>query len=297
MKQIVCFGEVLWDMLPKGRKIGGAPLNVALRFQSLGNKSIIISSIGNDQDGKDIIQHIQKRSADTNHLQISNKFETSRVLVTLNDTGSATYEIKKPCAWDDILLLDKDKKAVRDSDAFIFGSLSARMETSHQTLLSLLKESKFNVFDINLRAPHYQQNTLESLMQKSDFIKLNDEEILKICQTMGTENQSPEDNIRFISKKTNTQRICVTLGEKGAVLFEKGKFYYNHGYKVTVADTVGSGDSFLAALISKMLNGTESQKALDFACATGAIVASKHGANHKVTIGEINNLIEKENIK
>ena len=293
MKQIVCFGEVLWDMLPTGRKLGGAPLNVALRIQSLGNKSIIISSIGKDQDGKDIIRHIQKRSAGTDHLQVSNKFETSKVLVTLNDDGSATYEIKKPCAWDDILLLDKDKKAVRDSDAFIFGSLSARMETSRETLFSLIKESKFNVFDINLRTPHYQQNTLECLMQKADFIKLNDEEIEEIRQTMGSGTQSIEKNIIFLSEKTNTQLICVTLGEKGAVLFEKGKFYYNHGYKVIVADTVGSGDSFLAAIINQILNKVDAQKSLDFASATGAIVASKHGANHKVTIEEINSLMKK----
>jgi len=293
MKQIVCYGEVLWDMLPTGKKLGGAPLNVALRFQSLGDKSIIISSIGKDQDGEDIIRHIQKRSAITDHLQISNKFETSKVLVTLNDTGSATYEIKKPCAWDDIILLDKDKKAVRESDAFIFGSLSARMKTSRQTLLSLIKESKFNVFDINLRAPHYQQKTLESLMQKADFIKLNDEEIEEICKTMNSGTQLIEDNIRFLSKKTNTKNICVTLGGKGAILFENGKFYYNHGYKIIVADTVGSGDSFLAALINQILNNAASQKALDFACATGAVVASKHGANHKVTSEEIKNLMQK----
>jgi len=293
MKQIVCYGEVLWDMLPTGRKLGGAPLNVALRLQSMGNKSILISSIGNDQDGKDIIRHIQKRSANTDHLQISDKFETSKVLVKLNDAGSATYEIKKPCAWDDIILKDKDKKAVRESDAFIFGSLSARMETSRQTLLSLIEESKFKVFDINLRPPHYQKKTLETLMLKADFIKLNDEEIIEICRELGTVTQSIEKNIIFLSEKTNTDNICVTLGENGAVLFEKGKFYYNKGYKVIVADTVGSGDSFLAALISHILDNNDAQNALDYASATGALVASKHGANHNITNAEINNLMKK----
>ncbi|MFA9390981.1 MAG: carbohydrate kinase [Prolixibacteraceae bacterium] len=295
MKNIVCYGEVLWDMLPTGKKLGGAPLNVALRSQSLGNKSTVISSIGNDEIGREIADAIKSYSANLDHIQLSGNYGTSKVLVHLDENGSASYEIKMPCAWDDIALLEKDIEVVKSSDAFIYGSLVARRKESRETLFSLLDNSKFNVFDVNLRPPHYTQDTLERLMKNADFIKFNNDEIFEICANMGFQNKTLEDCIRFVAKSTNTNRICVTLGKDGAVLFSHDLFFYNKGYKVRVADTVGAGDSFLAAIISKLLNGTSPQEAIDFACATGAIVASKSGANPKVSFEEIEKIMQTSN--
>ncbi len=292
MKNIVCYGEVLWDMLPTGKKLGGAPLNVALRAQTLGIKASVISSIGNDETGNEIINEMKAHSANLEHIQVSKNFDTSEVLVHLNDNGSASYEIKMPCAWDDIELLNKDIEAVKASNAFIYGSLIARSTTSRTTLFGLLDKSKFNVFDVNLRPPHYSQNTLVNLMRHADFIKFNDDEIFEICAGMGAKNKSLEVCIRFIAQSTNTKQICVTLGKDGAVLFSNNKFVYNKGYKVAVADTVGSGDSFLATIVSKLLNGCTPQEAIDFACAIGAIVASKSGANPEVSAEEINNIMQ-----
>ncbi|MDB4584428.1 carbohydrate kinase [Draconibacterium sp.] len=293
MKKIVCYGEVLWDMLPTGKKLGGAPLNVALRAQSFGNLAKVISAIGNDETGKEIVEKMKSYSADLGHIQVSKNFATSEVLVHLNDKGSASYEIKMPCAWDDIRLLDKDIEEVKTSDAFIYGSLIARSSRSHETLFGLLDKSKFNVFDVNLRPPHYSQNTLVSLMRHADFIEFNDDEIFEICEGMGFNDKSLEACIKFIAQSTNTSRVCVTLGKNGAVLFTNNEFVYNKGYKVTVADTVGSGDSFLASIISKLLNGASPQEAIDFACAVGAIVASKSGANPEVSAEEIKSMMQK----
>lgn len=287
MKQIVCYGEVLWDMLPTGKKLGGAPLNVALRAQSLGNKTTVISSIGNDKIGAEIIDAMKAHSANLNHIQISKNFDTSEVLVHLDDNGSASYEIKMPCAWDDIELLDKDMEVVKTSDAFIYGSLIARSEKSRQTLFGLLEQSKFNVFDVNLRPPHYTPQSIISLMEQAHFVKFNDDELFEICLHLGFENKTLEDRIKLVAENTNTSQICVTLGAAGAVLFYENTFYYNEGYKIKVADTVGAGDSFLATIVSKLLNGSTPQKAIDFACAIGAIVASKSGANPFVTNDEI----------
>ncbi|WP_372773877.1 carbohydrate kinase [Mangrovibacterium sp.] len=292
MKNIVCYGEVLWDMLPSGKKLGGAPLNVALRAQSLGNNATVISAIGNDELGHEIIREMKAYAANTGHIQISKNYETSVVLVHLDQEGSATYEIKMPCAWDDIAISAQDIEIVRNSDAFIYGSLIARNSTSRDTLCALLKEAKFKVFDVNLRPPHFSQETLMNLMKQADFIKLNDDEIFLICGNMGFHSQSFEAAIRFLASHTNTNQICVTRGKDGAILFVGDEFIYNRGYKITVADTVGAGDSFLASLISKLLNGSTPQEAIDFASAVGAIVASKEGANPVLAASEIMNMIE-----
>jgi fructokinase len=294
MKQIVCYGEVLWDMLPSGKKLGGAPLNVMLRAQSFGCDAKVISSIGNDASGYEIVEQMKAHSASIEHLQVSENFATSEVLVNLNEAGSASYEIKMPCAWDDIKLLDKDLEVVKASDAFIYGSLVARSLTSRETLFALLEAARFKVFDVNLRSPHYGFETLLKLMAKADFIKFNDEEIFKICNYMNGDAHSLEASIRFIAEKTRTSTICVTLGADGAVLFQDNKFTYNKGYQVVVADTVGSGDSFLGALISQLLSGATAQVALDFACAVGALVASRQGANPKIGDGEIELLMKQK---
>lgn len=292
MKQVICYGEVLWDMLPTGKKLGGAPLNVALRMQSFAYSTKVISSIGKDSAGDGIVEQMKRHHATIEHLQISQKYATSEVKVSLNDTGSASYEIKMPCAWDDIRLLEKDIVAVKAADAFIYGSLVARQLTSRDTLLALLKASPFNVFDVNLRPPHYELKTLTTLMKEADFIKFNDDEILEISAAMGGPKLSLEESIRFVAQETQTARICVTMGANGAVLFQDDEFDYHKGYQIEVADTVGAGDSFLAALISQLLAGAKAGVALDYACAIGAIVASKEGANAIITEKEIREIMQ-----
>ncbi|CAI8407055.1 MAG: Fructokinase [Polaribacter sejongensis] len=292
MKQIVCYGEVLWDMLPTGKKLGGAPLNVALRMQTFGCSTKVISSLGMDAAGDDILAQMKLYNATTDHLQVSQKYASSEVLVTLNNEGSASYEIKMPCAWDDIQLLEKDKTIVNAADAFIFGSLVARQLTSRETLFALLKFSKFKVFDVNLRVPHYELNTLLTLMKQADFIKFNDDEIFELSLAMSGKKLSLEDSIRFFSEETQTPSICVTLGADGAVLFQNNEFVYNKGYQVQVVDTVGAGDSFLATLIYQLLTGANAITALNNACAIGAIIASKEGANPKINDKEIQEIMQ-----
>lgn len=287
MKNIVCFGEVLWDMLPTGKKLGGAPLNVAIRAQSLGNQTRVISAIGNDENGEAILEAMKDFQANPDHIQVSTQFETSVVLVHLNEKGTASYEIKMPCAWDDIALCEKDRDAVKNADAFIYGSLIARASKSSETLCQLLKESTYNVFDVNLRPPHYSMKKLEKLMQHAHFIKFNDDELFEICKNLGHPDQELESCVKLIAAKTNTSQICVTRGEKGAALYCNNTFVYNKGYKIVVADTVGAGDSFLATITTKLLNGATPQEAINYASAVGAIVASKSGANPTITEEEI----------
>lgn len=289
MAKVTCFGEVLWDVFPNHEKIGGAPLNVALRLKSFQHDVTMISAIGDDKRGKMLLDYISKNGVETKYIQILNNLDTGKVLVSLNEKGSATYDIAFPCAWDSIGINNHIKQLVKDSDAFVFGSLVARNSISKNTLFKLLDLSPYNIFDLNLRPPHYSKELLIALMQKAHFIKFNDDELFEVSAYLGSKYLSIEQNIRFISEVTKTEHICVTKGSHGAVLFYNGKLFYNSGYLIKVKDTVGAGDSFLGSLISQLLNNVNPQEAIDFACAVGALVAQSEGANPKLS----NEIIQK----
>ncbi len=291
----VSYGEVLFDVFGKEKKIGGAPLNLALRTASFGFPVSMISAIGNDEDGKVICDYIKENQIDTSGIVTTPNYETGIVQVTLNDRGSATYEIKFPSAWDFIELNDNVRNIVKNADVFFFGSLICRNDVSRHTLFSLLDSNSemFKVFDVNLRKPFYNIELLEQLMNKADFIKFNDEEVLEIATELGFKSENLEENIRFVSEKTNTKSICVTLGKHGSLLLWEGEIYRHGGYPVKVADTVGAGDSFLASLIAKLLSDKNPDTALDFASAVGALVASYSGANPKLGTEEIESFMIK----
>jgi len=287
MSTITCFGEVLWDIFHNHKKIGGAPLNVALRLQSFGINAKIISRVGHDKDGKTSLQYIKDNSIDISTIQIDATLKTGCVHVVLDKSGSASYTIEQPVAWDKIELTDNAIAALKSSEAFIFGSLACRDEVSKNTLLSLLPFATFKVFDVNLRPPFYTMDLLLDLMSKADFIKCNDDELIEICLALNFKSDSITEQIQFLSQKTQTKQICVTLGKDGALLLYKDKIYNQKGYPVKVVDTVGAGDSFLAALIFKLTHNTSPNEALNFACAVGALVASKEGANSKIAESKI----------
>ena len=281
--KIVCFGEVLFDVFPTHTKIGGAPLNVALRLASLGIETEIISRIGQDAKGNELLDFIEANNVSTAYIQTDSHFSTGEVTVKLDEKGSASYTINYPVAWDKIEATTEAQNLVSNADALVFGSLVCRDTASYQSLLSLLNVAKYKIFDVNLRSPFYTKELLLQLMNKADFIKFNDDELYEISEYLGSPYHSLEQNMQFIAEKTNTQHICVTKGSHGAVLFYNNQLFYNSGYKITVADTVGAGDSFLAGLLSKLLTGIAPQEAINFACALGALVAQEEGANPKIS--------------
>ena len=281
--KIVCFGEVLFDVFPTHRKIGGAPLNVGLRMASLGIDTQIISRIGQDEIGNELLDFVKENGVSTDAIQVDTTFATGEVLVQLDEKGSASYTINYPVAWDKIEATPEAQKVVTNADALVFGSLACRDNTSYKSLLTLLNSAQYKIFDVNLRAPFYTKELLLDLMNKADFIKFNDDELYEISEYLGSPFHSLEQNIQFIAEKTNTNHICVTKGSHGAVLLYDNQLFYNSGYKIKVADTVGAGDSFLAGLLTKLLTGVTPQNAINFACALGALVAQNEGANPKIS--------------
>lgn len=290
-KSVVCFGEVLWDLLPTGEKIGGAPLNVALRLNSLKVDSTIISKVGNDQYGKRLIEFLSENGQ--NHIiQEDKEYETGVVNVDIDVNGNASYDIKFPAAWDFIESTQALKKKVSDADYFIYGSLVNRNEVSRKTLFELLEKANYKVLDVNLRKPHYDMATLVDLMSYADFIKLNRDELEEVCNYLEVDKTtSVTEMLKLISEHTQTNHICVTQGACGVTLLHHGEFYHNTGFLVSVKDTVGAGDSFLAGYISQLIEGKRPNMALDFASALAGLVASKAGANSTVYQEEINDLL------
>ena len=288
----ICFGEILYDVFPESERIGGAPLNVASRLSGLGIQTEMISKVGDDEKGKKLISYLKAKNIKTEIIAKDTDFATGVVNVTLSASGSATYEIAHPVAWDKIEISDAMKTEVKKADAFIFGSLVCRDEVSRNTLFQLLPEAKYRVFDINLRPPFYEKEVLVKLMTQADFIKFNDDELFEIAEMIGSPYNSLEQNLQYLSEETNTPTICVTKGRHGAVLLKGGKRFYNSGFKVKVKDTVGAGDSFLASLIAGLLKEEDPQSTLDFACAMGALVAGEEGANPEIKIDKINKFLK-----
>lgn len=288
---INCFGEVLWDCFASGKRLGGAPLNVCLRLNSLGIKAQMLSAVGDDVLGHEIVEQIKDRQMSTDFIAINSEKKTSTVEVTLDQSGSASYEIVADTAWDNIVLTPALIEQVMSADIFVFGSLIGRQATSLNTLRELIEVAKFKIFDVNLRKPHYQLETLVELMKVADFVKLNDDELYEIAHAMGSKFNSLEQNLEFIAEKTNTPYMCVTKGSHGALLKINDKNYYNSGFLIKVVDTVGAGDSFLGSLIYQLCNTTNAQYAVDFACAVGAMVAQSHGATPELSIQDIEQFI------
>ena len=280
---VVCFGEVLWDIFPDEEKIGGAPLNFALRLNAFGIKTFIASQIGKDPLGKRLIEYLQENKLDTKLIQHSSSFFTGVANVFMMVKGSETYEISHPSAWDKIQTTPELIKAVSDSSVFLFGSLAARDRVSRNTLMELLHYANFKIFDVNLRPPHYDYLLLDELLRQADFIKFNDEELHLISEYFGCRSSQLDDQLVYISELTKAKYVCVTKGAEGAVLYHAGRYYNQCGFPVKVVDTVGAGDSFLATLLEGILTNRNLKETLKRACAMGALVAGGAGANAKIS--------------
>jgi len=286
--EVICFGEILWDVFPEHSVIGGAPLNVALRLHSLGARSAIVSKVGADSLGQKVKEYLSEVGLQQDFIQEDTNLPTGTVSVTLDEHGGATYEIHKPVAWDGIETSEVILNAVKAAPIFLFGSLAARGGMNRDALRRMLAVANTKIFDVNLRPPHYHISMVYELMQQADFVKLNDDELEEVCETLGCQEEVMEKQLFWLQAITEAKTICVTRGDKGAIMLHNDLIYEHEGYPVEVCDTVGAGDSFLATLVYYLfLKNTTPDDALNAACGMGALVASKQGANCPITDKEL----------
>ena len=287
---VVCYGEILWDMLPGEVLPGGAPMNVAYHCKKLGVNPALITKVGHDEDGKQLIELMEGQGISTDYFQMDFTLNTGLVKATIGSNSEVSYDILKPVAWDNIEWDDAFASLMSGANYFVFGSLASRSEQSRNTLYRLLEAAKYKVLDINLRSPHYTRAIVEHLLTDIQLLKLNLSE-LELITGWFAGYRHERDRIRALQDKFHTPNIIVTRGEDGSLFCTEGKIYEHPGYKVELADTIGSGDAFLAGMITHLFRGSAPAEALAFASAMGAFVASRPGPCPPYDISEIAGLI------
>lgn len=293
---IICFGEVLWDVLPHGRKAGGAPMNVAFHANQLGLDCKMISKVGDDDLGKELKKFLEDKGVSVELVQTDSTFPTGIVNVIINQGGVPNYEIVSPVAWDYITSEDKAKDYIKNADALIFGTLACRTERNKRTLLEYIELAHLRLLDVNLRFPFYSKHLVEELLIKADIVKMNDDELDIIAGWYGVEGDEKE-KLTFIKSQYEPDILILTKGKHGAICLDESSYLVQKGFEVKVEDTIGSGDAFLAAFLSKYLLGKNTQECLEFSGAVGALVATKSGGTPEITPDEIKTLIQQQSLR
>ncbi len=284
---ILGIGELLWDLLPEGPWLGGAPANFAVMAGRLGNHAAILGRIGRDQRGRDAIAVLDPLPADTKWLQIDPAHETGRVTVALK-SGQPEYTIHEPAAWDFLELSDEWVQLAERADAICFGTLAQRAAESRQTIQTLVAQSPatcVRVFDVNLRAPFYSSEVIQESLELATVVKLNEAEAPLVLGLLGLPAQDggSVDALRgaadrLLEEFPALQMVAVTRGENGSLLERRDGWHAHPGVAATVVDTIGAGDAFTAAMTHYMVRGAELATLSEAGNRWGSWVASQAGA-------------------
>ena len=276
--KLTVFGEVLWDVLPDVRLAGGATMNVAAHLQRYGMDVAFISRVGHDELGAELLAFMTQHGLDTQWVQTGETHLTGIAKANVSDSNEVTYKILHPVAWDYIQFDDAAARQVAASDFFVYGTLAARDRTSRDTLLRYLGHARTRVFDVNLRPPHYTREQVLELLGFANIVKMNEHEIREVTAWL-TPFEDEKQAMTFLIDRFKLDMLVLTCGADGAmVLTSSGDFHRHAGFTVEVADTIGSGDAFLGALLYQTATGHPLSESLEFACAAGAFVAGKSGA-------------------
>lgn len=282
MKNIVVgMGEALWDILPEGKKIGGAPANFAYHVSQFGLPSCVVSAVGNDSLGKEIVDNLTSKGL--NHHINEVPYPTGTVQVEIDQAGIPQYDIKENVAWDNIPYTASLRELAQNTRAFCFGSLAQRNVVSRETIQSYLDampqtDDTLVVFDVNLRQGFYSKEILCTSMQRCNILKINDEELVTVSRMFGYPGIDLQDKCWIMLGKYNLRMLILTCGINGSYVFTPGHVSFQPTPSVEVADTVGAGDSFTAAFIASLLRGKSVAEAHKVAVETSAFVCTKNGA-------------------
>ena len=278
---VVGMGEALWDVLPEGKKIGGAPANFAYHVSQFGLPSCVVSAIGDDALGKEIIENFTSKGLDQLIAEVP--YPTGTVQVEIDQTGIPLYDIKENVAWDNIPYTEHLDALAKRTKAVCFGSLAQRSVVSRETINHFLDtmpkdDDSLIVFDVNLRQGFYNKEILCKSMQNCNILKINDEELITVSRMFGYPGIDLQDKCWILLGKYNLKMLILTCGINGSYVFTPGNVSFQPTPKVEVADTVGAGDSFTAAFIASILKGKSVTEAHSIAVKTSAYVCTQKGA-------------------
>lgn len=277
-KTIVGIGEILWDIFPDRKALGGAPANFAYHCKNLGHEAYAVSAIGRDTLGQEIKQELEYKGLPSILQEVD--YPTGRVLVTLGATGSGNYEIQEQVAWDHIAFTRELEELAKRTNAVCFGSLAQRSEETANTIhrfLEVMPQGSIKIFDINLRLSYYSEALIRDSLQHATILKLNDEEVSTISQVLHLEG-SIEAICHQVLEQFNLDSVILTRGAYGCNIYSSQGSTYHPSREITVVDTVGAGDSFTAGYISALLAGRERPDAIRFATELAAYVCTQRGA-------------------
>ena len=280
-KKVVGLGEVLWDLLPGGACLGGAPSNFAYITTLMGDQGIVASRVGEDSRGIDALRRLEELGLDIDHVQTDPEHPTGVVNVKVDGQGLPEYEIVRPVAWDFLDWNSDWKQLAADADAVCFGSLAQRSEKSCATIRQFLantSERTIKVFDVNLRQSYYSADILLDSMRLADVVKLNNEELPKLMDLMKIPHKDDKTSARRLIRDFGLNVVCITRGSGGSLLVQADQVSEHAGFRVRVADTVGSGDAFTAGMVHEYLHGASLDLMNEVANLVGAWVASEVGA-------------------
>lgn len=278
---VVGMGEALWDILPEGKKIGGAPANFAYHVSQFGFPSCVVSAIGDDALGKEIIENFTSKGLDQLIAEVP--YPTGTVQVEIDQTGIPLYDIKENVAWDNIPYTEHLDALAKRTKAVCFGSLAQRNVVSRETINHFLDtmpkdDDSLVVFDVNLRQGFYNKEILCKSMQNCNILKINEEELITVSRMFGYPGIDLQDKCWILLGKYNLKMLILTCGINGSYVFTPGNVSFQPTPKVEVADTVGAGDSFTAAFIASILKGKSVTEAHTIAVKTSAFVCTQKGA-------------------
>lgn len=278
---VVGMGEALWDVLPEGKKIGGAPANFAYHVSQFGLPSQVVSAVGNDPLGREIVENFTSKGL--NHLIEEVPYPTGTVQVEIDPAGVPQYVIKENVAWDNIPYTARLEALAGQTRAVCFGSLAQRNVVSRDTINRFLDAmpqtaDSLVVFDVNLRQGFYTKEILCNSMKRCNILKINDEELVTVSRMFGYPGIDLQDKCWILLGKYNLRMLILTCGINGSYVFTPGNVSFQPTPKVEVADTVGAGDSFTAAFIASLLKGKSVTEAHALAVRTSAFVCTRKGA-------------------
>jgi len=277
---VVGLGELLWDLFPAGKQLGGAPANFAYITCLLGDEGIPASRLGQDALGAEALHRLKELGLSIEFIQQDANHPTGTVNVEVDDAGQPRFEISASVAWDFLDFTPQWQKLAQQADAVCFGTLAQRSESSRSTIrrfLAATRAGALRVFDVNLRQRFYTAQVLAESLKLATIVKLNHQELPRVMRLLELQHRSEEDSARRLLSSDDLELVCVTRGNGGSLLMSRGECSEHPGFKVQVADTVGAGDAFTAALVHAYLRHSPLAQIGETANRVGAWVASQPG--------------------